>query len=56
MDNPRIAVSVYVENGGFGSIAAPIASLIVEQYLTDSISRPALKRVREEHDHILSLL
>lgn len=44
MDNPRIAVSVYVENGGFGgTIAAPIASLIVEQYLTDSISRPALK-------------
>lgn len=37
-------MSVYVENGGFGgTIAAPIASLIVEQYLTDSISRPALK-------------
>lgn len=42
-DNPRIAVSAYVEHGGFGgTIAAPIASLIVEQYLTDSISRPEL--------------
>lgn len=42
-DDPRIAVSVYVEHGGFGgSVAAPIASLIVEQYLTDTITRPAL--------------
>jgi penicillin-binding protein 2 len=37
-DNPKIAVSVYVENGRFGAtIAAPIASLIVEQYLTGTI-------------------
>ena len=45
MDDPKIAVSVYVENGGFGgSIAAPIAGLIVEQYLTDTLSRPELVR------------
>jgi penicillin-binding protein 2 len=37
--NPRIAVSVYVENGIEGSIyAGPIASLLVEKYLNDSIS------------------
>ncbi|HIW97583.1 MAG TPA: penicillin-binding protein 2 [Candidatus Tidjanibacter gallistercoris] len=42
-DDPQIAVSVYVENGGFGgTIAAPIASLIVERYLTDTLSRPEL--------------
>lgn len=42
-DNPRIAVSVYVENGGFGASAAlPIASLIEEYYLTDTIRRPEL--------------
>ena len=42
-DDPRIAVSVYVVHGGFGgSVAAPVASLIVEQYLTDTITRPAL--------------
>lgn len=42
-DNPRIAISVYVENGGFGaSIALPIASLIEEYYLTDTIRRPWL--------------
>ncbi len=42
-DNPRIAISVYVENGGFGASAAlPIASLLEEYYLTDTIRRPAL--------------
>ena len=38
-ENPRIAVSVYVENGIEGSVyAAPIASLIVEKYLNGSIA------------------
>lgn len=42
-DNPRIAISVYVENGGFGATSAlPIASLLEEFYLTDTIRRPAL--------------
>jgi penicillin-binding protein 2 len=42
-ENPRIAISVYVENGKFGAtVAAPIASLIMEQYLTDTIRRPEL--------------
>lgn len=42
-DNPRIAISVYVENGGFGASAAlPIASLLEEFYLTDTIRRPEL--------------
>jgi len=40
-ENPKIAVAVYVENAGFGGTwAAPIASLIVEKYLTGKISRP----------------
>lgn len=35
MEQPRIAVAVVVDNGGFGAdMAAPIASLIIEQYLT----------------------
>lgn len=42
-NHPKIAVSVYVENGRWGSIAAaPIASLITELYLTDTITRPQL--------------
>lgn len=40
-DDPKIAIAVYVENAGYGSTwAAPIASLMIEKYLTDSISRP----------------
>ena len=50
-DKPKIAIAVYVENGGFGaSAAAPIASLMVEQYLTGSISRPALEKETMEKD------
>lgn len=42
-DDPKIAISVYVENGGFGAtVALPIASLLIEQYLTDTITRPAM--------------
>ena len=42
-DNPRIAISVYVEHGGFGATTAlPIASLLEELYLTDTITRPEL--------------
>ncbi len=38
-DNPKIAIAVYVENGGFGARwAAPIASLMIEKYLTGAIS------------------
>ncbi|MGE0078631.1 MAG: penicillin-binding protein 2 [Bacteroidales bacterium] len=43
-DDPKIAIAVYVENAGFGATwAAPIASLMIEKYLKDSISRPGLE-------------
>lgn len=33
-ENPKIALAIFVENGGYGStIAAPIASLMIEKYL-----------------------
>jgi penicillin-binding protein 2 len=39
-DNPQIAIAVAVENAGFGSTwACPIATLIIEQYLTGEIER-----------------
>lgn len=39
-DNPQIVVSVFVENGGYGSIsAAPIAAVILDKYLTGKITR-----------------
>lgn len=39
-DNPQIALAVVVENSGFGSKwAVPIATLMMEKYLTGKISR-----------------
>lgn len=39
MDNPRIAVAVYVENGGFGAhYGVPLGQLIMEQYLNGHLS------------------
>ncbi|MBQ3811995.1 MAG: penicillin-binding protein 2 [Bacteroidales bacterium] len=49
MDHPRIAIAAYVENGGFGATyAAPIASLMVEQYLKGETSRPWLEERMKE--------
>lgn len=42
-ENPQIAVAIVVENAGFGATwAAPVGSLLIEQYLTDTIRRPSL--------------
>ncbi len=42
MDNPKIAIAVFIENAGFGGTwAAPIASLMIEKYLKGKISDPA---------------
>lgn len=44
VDSPKIAISVIVENAGFGGVwAAPIASLMIEKYLKGKISRPQLE-------------
>jgi len=44
-ENPKIALAVFVENGGYGStIAAPITSLIIEKYLNGSISEENKQR------------
>jgi penicillin-binding protein 2 len=43
-ENPKIAVAVVIENAGFGSVyAAPIFSLLVEQYLKGKIERIELE-------------
>lgn len=47
-DNPKIAIAAVVENGGYGgSAAAPITTLMMEQYLNGKISdqRKALKNI-----------
>ena len=49
MDDPKIAIAAYVENGGFGATyAAPMASLMVEKYLNGEVKRTDLeKRMKE---------
>ena len=48
-DNPRIAIAVMCENAGFGSqSSAPIASLLIEKYLTDSIRGNERKKLEEK--------
>ena len=38
-DDPKIAISVYVENAGFGATyAAPVASLMIEKYIRGEIT------------------
>ncbi len=47
-ENPKIAIAVICENAGFGaSSAAPIASLMIEKYLNDSIIDPKRKAKAE---------
>ncbi|QNF32935.1 penicillin-binding protein 2 [Adhaeribacter swui] len=37
--NPKIAIAVYIENAGFGSVSsAPLASLMIQKYLTGKIT------------------
>ena len=44
VEDPKIAVAVIVENAGFGATwACPVASLMMEQYLTGEVKRKALK-------------
>jgi penicillin-binding protein 2 len=44
-NNPKIAIAIMVENGGFGStIAGPIASLMIEKYLKGKITRTDLEK------------
>lgn len=44
-EDPQIAMAVYVENEGFGGTwAAPIASLMIERYLTGEVNRAWLEQ------------
>lgn len=48
MDNPKIAIAVYVENGGFGAeYGVPIGSLMMEQYITGKLSEASEKKASD---------
>ena len=48
MDQPKIAIAVYVENGGFGAVyGVPIGALMMEQYLNGKLSPESEARAAE---------
>lgn len=48
MNKPKIAIAVYVENGGFGAdFAVPIAGVLFEQYMNGKLSPSAMKQAEE---------
>lgn len=48
MGNPKVAVSVYVENGGFGAdLAAPLASFIIEQAVNGHLSAASKQKAKQ---------
>ncbi len=48
MDDPKIAIAVYVENGGFGAVyGVPIGALMIEQYLMGGLSVESQKKAEE---------
>ena len=56
MDNPKIAICVYVEHGGFGAdIAAPMAGLIIEQYLKGKLSDVSKAKAKRISNRALAM-
>ena len=52
-ENPKIAIGILIENGGFGATyAGPIARLMLEKYLKGKITRPDLEKRMLEADLI----
>lgn len=52
-DDPKIAISVYVENAGYGGTwAAPISSLMIEKYLKGTVSDERKEKRILEKDFI----
>ena len=55
MESPKIAVAVYVENGGFGAtFGVPIGALIIEQYINGKLSDGSKARANSLQSQHLS--
>ena len=54
MDDPKIAVAVYVENGGFGAVyGVPIGALIMEKYLTGTLTEESEKKANDIQQRVI---
>ena len=55
MNDPKIAVAVYVENGGWGATyGVPIGGLIMEQYIHGHLSEASLKKADEIQHKVIN--
>ena len=55
MSNPKIAVAVYVENGGWGATyGVPIGGLIMEQYIHGKLSEASRKKAETIQHKVIS--
>lgn len=54
MNNPKIAIAVYVENGGFGATyGVPIGALIMEQYLNGELSETSKEKAKAIEEKVI---
>lgn len=54
MDNPKIAIAVYVENGGFGATyGVPIGAMMMDQYLHGKLSPENEIRAEEFSNRVI---
>ena len=54
MHNPKIAVAVYVENGGFGAVyGVPIGALLMEKYLTGTLSEASEQNAKDIQQRVI---
>ena len=54
MDNPKIAIAVYVENGGFGATyGVPIGALLMEQYLNGKLSEESMEKAKAIQERVI---
>ena len=54
MNDPKIAVAVYVENGGFGAVyGVPIGALIMEKYLTGTLSETSEQKAKDIQQRVI---
>ena len=54
MNNPKIAIAVYVENGGFGATyGVPIGALIMEHYLNGKLSEESEEKAKAIEEKVI---
>ena len=54
-DDPKIAIAVFVENGGFGAVyGVPIGALMMEQYINGHLSAESEKKADEFQHRVIN--